>query len=46
MRTAAGEAILEARKDAITCGSRVSGLVGRKPIRVRVDATAMSASLT
>jgi hypothetical protein len=36
----------DARKDVITCGSRVSGLVGRKPICARRDASAISVART
>src|SRR5262249_32681561 len=41
-----GRLSMEARNDAITCGSRVSGLGRRGPIRARTEAMAMSVART
>jgi len=37
---------METRKDAMTCGSRVRGLVRRRPTRARADASAIKVALT
>ncbi len=37
---------MEARNDAMIWGSRVIGFVGRKPMRARVDAIAITVALT
>ncbi len=37
---------MEARKEAITCGSRVIGLLGRRPMAARVEAIAIKVART
>ena len=37
---------MEARNDAMTWGSRVSGLVGRRPTRARAEASAINVART
>ncbi len=37
---------IDARNEAMTCGSRVSGFVGRRPTRARAEPSAIKVALT